>query len=211
MSSLVSYRDFKAELIKVTGTKPNDSMTSLFLKKFKLQTPWIKLSNYGIPKLSKYTDTELKRACIKVPLDETYFNNHVFIERLIDIDNLLNSEGFRKEFLGSKYKAYKYNDLVKDDERMRYTKFKLDVETDKIDIKIRTQIIKVTDDVKELVNCKSVDDVMKILKYNCKFRMMIEPVKVWVMKSTKSYGLTFKALMIEVKDEPKPKLDFIDD
>ena len=85
MSSLVSYRDFKAELIKVTGTKPNDSMTSLFLEKFKLQTPWIKLCNYGIPKLNKYTDTELKRACIKVPLDESYLTNHIFIERLIDI------------------------------------------------------------------------------------------------------------------------------
>jgi hypothetical protein len=210
--AIVSYRDFNTDLIKINGNKTTPAMTMLFMQPFQIQTPFIKMSNYGLPKLSKYTDTELKRCFIKVPLDETYFNNDAFIEKLLEIDVLLNSQKFRKVHLGPNYKDYEYNPLVKaPDGQMKYSKMKLAVDTTHDEPEIRTSIIRNINNVKESVECLTVDDIMKVVKYKCQFRMMIEPSKIWIMKTTKAYGLTLKVLKIEVLEEPKKTLDFIEE
>jgi hypothetical protein len=60
-----------------------------------LQSPWILLNKYGIPKLNQYNKTDEDRAYIKLPL-EPNDENIKFIQYFKNLDNQFNTSEFRK-------------------------------------------------------------------------------------------------------------------
>ena len=83
------FKDFKATDIKLTGNKTTKTMNIKFTNKCHIQTPFIKLNAYGVPKMTDYLKTDMERAFIKLPLDDNEFKY-----KLLEVDLLLGSEGF---------------------------------------------------------------------------------------------------------------------
>jgi hypothetical protein len=68
-----------------------------------LQSPWILLNKYGIPKLNQYNKTDEDRAYIKLPLEPNNENIN-FIRYFKNLDNQFNSSEFRNTMkLNDKY------------------------------------------------------------------------------------------------------------
>ena len=160
-----------------------------FTNKCHIQTPWIKLNAYGVPRVSDYLTTDIERSFIKVPLEDNEFKY-----KLLEVDLLLVSEAFKQEHLGPDYDKYTYVPLVKTpDDRPPYVKFKLDVNLGFDEFTIKTQISKIWGEkVREVYKCSCINDVVKAVNFNSDIRMIITPVKLWIMKGTKTYGLTYK-------------------
>ena len=97
------FKDFKATDIKLTGNKITKTMIIKLTNKCHIQTPWIKLNAYGVPKVTEYLKTDMERAFIKTPLEDTEFKY-----KLLEVDMLLGSEGFKQEHLGPDYDKYTY-------------------------------------------------------------------------------------------------------
>ena len=89
------FKDFKANDIKLTGNKITKTMNIKFTNKCHIQTPFIKLNAYGVPKVTDYLKTDMDRAFIKIPLDNNELKN-----KFIEVDVLLGSEGFKKGTFG---------------------------------------------------------------------------------------------------------------
>ena len=54
------------------------------------------------------------------------------------------------------------------------------------------------------------DDVVRAVKFNSDIRLIIAPSKLWVMKGNKTYGVTYKVNIMEVKEPQKQTLEFLD-
>ena len=54
------------------------------------------------------------------------------------------------------------------------------------------------------------DDVVRYVKFNSDIRLIITPVKLWIMKGNKTYGLTYKVNKIDVQATTQETIDFID-
>jgi hypothetical protein len=200
------FKDFKATDLTITGNKATKTMIIKFTNKCHIQTPWIKLNAYGVPKLSDYLKTELERAFIKVPLNDDEFKT-----KLLEVDMLMGSEGFKQEHLGPDYDKYTYVTLVKTPEdKQPYVKFKFDVSSEFDEFTINTQINKLTGVNREFCHCLCMDDVVRYVKFNSDIRLIITPVKLWIMKGNKTYGLTYKVNKIDVQATTQETIDFID-
>ena len=84
----------KLILSKVIFIKTNSSITKT--NDF-IQTNWITLSHYGVPKSDKFHTTEESRRYLQIPLHDDSFKN--FIPSL---DNHFASDNFKKQFLDEK-------------------------------------------------------------------------------------------------------------
>ena len=200
------FNNFKATELTITGTKINKTMIIKFINKCPIQTPWIKLNAYGVPKITEYLKTELDRAFIKVPLDDNEFKY-----KLLEVDMFLGSEGFKQDNLGVDYAKYTYVSLVKTPEdKQPYIKLKLDVYQEFDEFNIETHIFKLCDGIREFVHCSCMDDVVRAVKFNSDIRLIIAPSKLWVMKGNKTYGVTYKVNIMEVKEPQKQTLNFLD-
>ena len=66
-------------------------------QRLNIQTNWITLSHYGVPKSDKYHTTEESRRYIQIPLIDDTFTK--FIQSL---DNHFSSDNLKKQFLDEK-------------------------------------------------------------------------------------------------------------
>ena len=55
------FKDFKATDLTITGTKINKTMIIKFINKCPIQTPWIKLNAYGVPRVSGYLKNRIRK------------------------------------------------------------------------------------------------------------------------------------------------------
>jgi hypothetical protein len=189
-----------------------------------LQTPWINLFTYGVPRLGEYYKTDADRSHLRIPLDLS--NNEVleFVNKIKDLDANMASEEMKEQLLGKKYKKYKYSSIYRegqehnidsDDEdvdtkkksppRPPYMKFKLDLAWPDPDVK--TIVYKsVMEDGKRVRtkydDIKSIDDFANVVRYRSNVRCIVRPVKMWAHPLTKKdpeYGITLKLIKIEVE------------
>jgi len=111
--------------LKHTAVKP-DKLTFVKYKDFLLtkyetqqlliQTPWLNINAFGMPKRDKYHATDDQLRYIKLPIDTNKEDNKQFLDLLQQLDNKLNTEEFKKEYLGEKHKKYEYHPIVAEKE-----------------------------------------------------------------------------------------------
>ena len=167
-----------------------------------LETPWIELTHYGIPKANDYFRTDKDRMFIQVPVERdsdmfTFFTS---------IDTLMESEEMQTKLFQDS-KGYTYKPIIKppsNDQYPAHMKAKLIYDADN---NICTDIYEAATQIQ----VKTIEDVCKAVPYKSNVKMLLRISKVWVIN--KAYGITLKAYKIRVKHtvKEKPSLDFLDE
>ena len=86
----LKYSD--VELDKITGNKyKNHLLVNYENRRFIVQTDWMTLSHYGVPKCDKFHTTEESRRYLQIPLNDDKLSNFIH-----NLDNVFSSENFRK-------------------------------------------------------------------------------------------------------------------
>ena len=159
-----------------------------------VQSPWIQLTHYGIPKTDKYNTTEESRRYLKVPLhsdDDDDFT--LFIKKL---DEFFGSDEFRTKYLDEKQQKFQYFKLFKESNNEKYPpslKLKMDVKDNIIKTDIYTDARKT-----EAVSVKNMDDVAKAIPYKSEVRFLFKVHRLWIQPSIKGYGVILKLRKIQV-------------
>jgi hypothetical protein len=194
-----------------------------------LQSPWIKLYTYGVPRLGEYYKTDADRSHLRVPFDLSIPEVAEFAEKMKSIDAYLGSPECMETMFGKKFKKYKYqpiyregqdqtNDDESDDEdkqkksketapRPPYMKIKLD--TTWPDNNIKTQVFNSVLNKEtgkrtrtKVENINTVDDFANVVRFLANVRLMFRPVKFWAHGSSKKdpeCGVVFKLIKVEVE------------
>ncbi len=185
-----------------------------------IQTNWIKLNAYGIPRIDEYHIDDSKRTYIKIPVDLSIEESKKFSDVISKIDKYLDSTEMRKQLFGDNYSKYKYISLLRipDEEekpnknKKQYFKppyMKLKLDTTYPDYYVKTQVYKsVLNEGKrertQITDIKTIDDLTRYISYLSYVRFIIRPVKLWsATKPDKTYGLTFKVIKIEYEPSNK--------
>ena len=203
---------------KYTDVKP-DGLTcepwkdSLLVKYYDdplvVQSPWINLNAFGIPKIDKYHPKEEDRQYIRVPLSKDPEDSFVgFIQML---DTYFDSQEFRKTYLSAKQQQFQYFPLLKESASDKYPpslKLKLDTKreenADGPFTAILTDFLKIDEEgKKERMSVHNMNDAMKAVPFKSNVRMLFRVMKVWVQPSMKSYGSILRLKKIQVKKSAK--------
>jgi hypothetical protein len=183
-----------------------------------MQTPWISLDTYGIPRAGEYYKDENSRSFIKVPLDQDDESVKLLHDKMVELDDILANEDKKAEIFGSAKagKSYQYQPIIRvpvtedmvddsDDEKPKYarppymkTKFHLDYESGNMKTKLYK---KNKDGQREEVGAVTLNDIEKYVTYRSKVRLILMPNKLWGLKTYngKKYGLSWKVMQIEVQ------------
>jgi len=190
-----------------------------------MQTPWITLDTYGIPRAGEYYKDENSRSFMKVPLDLHDECIKVLHDKMSELDTILSEDETKKTIFGSSKvaKQYQYQPVIRhppqetiddsDDEsdddskkpkfaRPPYmkAKFHLDYETGNMKTKLYKRVTE--GDVKrEEVPIKTLVDVEKLVTWKSRVRLILMPNKLWALKTYngKKYGISWKVMQIEVE------------
>ncbi len=238
-NNTIKYQDFTPSDLKFKkfdepnfgkgkDTKPSSQLISFTEKEFDIQTPWIKLYTYGIPRLGQYYKTDSSRTFIKVPLNQDDSDVTEFLTKMQGIDEYMKSKEFKTMQFGAKADKYNYINIVRfpeeDEEEENkskypkppYMKIKIDLHWNpdttaepKIKTAVSTSILKDGVRVNENKNIESMTEFADLVSYNSTIRMIIKPVKAWCEKKAKSgnshmlYGVTFKLIKVQVEPNMK--------
>jgi hypothetical protein len=221
MSSTLKYSDVKPEKIAFSKFKGH-TLIRYKNNDLIIQSPWLNLSAYGIPRKDKYNQTENSRKHIKIPLDPANQEVSKFIDMLKDIDKQMVNKTFTEQFLGESHAKYEYSNIFRESQtegRQAYIKLKLDTQFNEEQI-IKTKIYKTKEnnERQEIKGLSTMDDFSKVVSFRSDIRVIFKVVKCWTQApnlKNPSYGLTLKATKIEVKDKEEhnegSEGDFIDD
>jgi hypothetical protein len=198
----INYKAFKTSQLRFkTNNGINQSnMRMIFCNDISIKTPWIQLSQYGIPKKDKYNNTDVKRAYIQLPLDQNTKESKDFLNMLILIDNMLLQPEFKEQQIKDNWNEYTYSPLVKTPDDQKYLpnvklKFRFNIDENN-KLTMNTEIYNQDD---EEVEFESIDKLRNQIKYKSNVKLLIKPAYLWIMKSNKTYGLTMKVEVIKYK------------
>ncbi len=194
-----------------------------------LQFPWQKIFTYGVPRLGDYFKEDKDRDFLKFPIDLANKDMKTLYDELVKFQDRLESDAFRKETLGPKWKKYKLihpcrTPLVDDDEdaseKPPFIKIKLDTAWPDGEMKTKVysstliektdkggQVVKVDGAPvmvrkRELLEVETVTDFANNVRYMSNVRVIARPVKLWAQDSKlpePTFGVTFKIFKIEVE------------
>lgn len=197
---------------------------------FKIKSPKISSEVYGIPMEGPYYPDAKSRAHYKLGFcherkqqeDINYDEIEQFMNFLVSIDEMCDTDEFRKEHFGKEADKYEYQPLVrmsqepvdeqgflvddqgerkKDDKgremyRPPYTKVKLDLEyspdPDNQSTKPTFAIAELKDGKRTNVELNTFDDAVKMLKYLNKLRFIISFNKIYAQKKASGAGKNAK-------------------
>jgi hypothetical protein len=212
MSNIVKrFTDFEPSELKLGGSKRNIKMNIIFTNNPYIQSPLIYLSSFGIPKAGEFFKTDLDRCFINIPLEVPEFR-----DKLLRIDGYVNSEQFRKQLFDDNWDKYTYSPIVKMKPNLPpYFKVKFDIDiNNKEDYDVNTKIFKVNDGKMEYILCDTIDEIAAVIKYKSNIKFIFSIGNFWIMKSSKTFGLTLKMDRVYVAEPiqaPSAVIDFIDD
>lgn len=203
--------------------KSNTGAESNFL----FSTDEIKLTQYGIPRLTKeneqYYPNDRDRCFIKVPFDPSQDGCNKLRQHCYDVDAAIDNSQMRLTIFGEKRIAdnYQYLPIVKkpvvlgdmlisakkkpvqeQKERFEYCKIKFDVDFDTGFIK--TAVFKKDPDTGEITRerVKTISDLEEIVRYGSTIRMIVLVNKLWASKAPVSgsykFGVSLKVVQMEV-------------
>ena len=191
--------------------KNGDNLGQLLIK-----TPVINIFSGGIPSLGEYFKDDKSRAKnFKIPFDTSNKDSKVFMDAMQSLDNMLDTDEFRKDVMGGA-KNLEYQPILRvpvvdeDDEPKppRPTCMKLNIALDYNSDRVQTQLfVKNAEGKREATPVETLDDLQKYVSYKSNVRMIIMANKFYVMKNPdpktkkKTYGMTWKVMQIEV-DSP---------
>lgn len=172
-----------------------------------LQFPWQKIFSYGVPRLGEYYKEDKDRDFLKFPIDLSNSEMKTLYDELQSFQERMSSEEMRKELFGSKWKKYKFIDVVRtplideDDEgpeKPPFMKLKLDTAWPDGEMKTKvyssTQMEKTDSSGKvvkdsngnpvmtrkrELLEVETVTDFADKVRYMSNVRIIARPVKLW--------------------------------
>jgi hypothetical protein len=200
----------KGQLIAYPRYDPTDTGKegALFL-----QSPWLKLFTYGVPREGEYYKTDADRSHLRVPFDMSIPEVAAFVAKMKEIDEKFGSPEMMETMLGKKAKKYKYQSIFRegqdqttnesDDEdgekdtkakvsppRPPYMKIKLDMTWP--DNEVKTQVFTSVLDQSsnkrlrtKVENIRTIDDFANVVRYLSNVRLMFRPVKFWAHQLTK--------------------------
>lgn len=198
----LKYSD--VELDKIIGNKyKNHLLVNYENRRFIVQTDWMTLSHYGVPKCDKFHTTEESRRYLQIPLNDDNLSN--FIHTL---DNVFSSENFRNTYLNEKQRNFNYIPIFKEgkNEYPPSMKLKMNIFEDKI----LTEIIHKTSEGNQQCNLENMDDVKKCIPYKCEYKLIFKVNRIWFM--SKNYGVQVKFMkaLVKVKNKEEDDIDFFD-
>jgi len=174
-----------------------------------VQSPWINLNAFGIPRIDKYHPKEEDRRYLRVPLSKDPEDSFVGFVKMLD--DYFDSEGFRKTYLPDKQQKFQYYPLLKESASDKYPpslKLKIETRTGDDGESITTTFIKLNDDNKtERLKVYNMDDAIKAIPFKSDIRMLFRVMKVWVQPSMKSYGCILRLKKVQVKKSPKANIN----
>ena len=178
-----------------------------------LQSPWIKLYTYGVPRLGEYYKTDADRAHLRIPFDLSIPEIAAFASKIKSIDSYLGSPECMEAMIGKKSKKYKYQPIYRegldqsnddeesDDEdkqkkakdvppRPPYMKIKLDTTWPENNIKTQVYNSMLNKETNKrnrtkIENINTVDDFANVIRYLSNIRIVFRPVKYWAHAATK--------------------------
>ena len=116
------FQDFDVTQLSFTDLAENDRSKSQLIayprygktgQALMLQAPWIKLDDYGVPRMSEYIKSDADRAKLKIPLNSEHPESQSFHDKLVELDNYLGSQEMKDKFFGKKAAKYKYIPIVR--------------------------------------------------------------------------------------------------
>ena len=221
MSGTLKYTDVRPEKMSFSTFKGYTLVKYMYNYLF-IQSPWINIFAYGIPRKDKFHQTDSSRKCLKVPLDEEIPVVSDFVEMLKEMDSKMTSNEFKERFLGDSKDKFEYSSIFKESqtkERPSYIKLKLATENDS-EQTIKTILYKTDSSNKreEIIGVTNIDDFAKVVGFRSDIRFIFKVVRVWSQPPTlknPTYGLTLKVTKIEVKSREKgnegSEGEFVDD
>ncbi len=221
VTELTENKQSKSQMLAFPRyTNPNSDDTNLYI-----QMPRINLKQGGIPQIGEFYPDDSKRSFLRVALDESIPEIKEFVDSVLKpIDKKLSSDGFKQKLFGKKAEKYNYVSTYRlpqeDDNEEKEKKYgpklpycKLKLDTTYPDNKVKTIVYNVSTDANgkktrtKIDDIETIDDLTKYINFNCHYRAIIKPVKLWAQLAKikdPEYGLTFKLVKIEV--EPSSNL-----
>ena len=124
----LKYNDVEIDFIKGNIYK-NKLLINYKNERLNIQTNWITLSHYGVPKSDKFHTTEESRIYLQIPLN----NDDNFTKFIQSLDNHFSSDNLKKQFLDVKQQNFNYIPILKEGKENYPSsmKFKIDFYDDK--------------------------------------------------------------------------------
>ena len=196
----LKYNDVEIDSIKGNMYK-NHLLISYKNERLNIQTNWITLSHYGVPKSDKYHTTEESRRYIQIPLIDDTFTK--FIQSL---DNHFSSDNFKKQFLDEKQQNFNYIPILKEGKAdyPASMKIKIDFYNDKY----LSEVYHKTDD-KGNVKCdlNTMNDIKRCIPYKSEIKLIFRINKLWFM--SKNYGVQLKLVKVLIKNIKNKEIENI--
>ena len=123
----LKYNDVQIDFIK-GNTYKNQLLINYEGQRLNIQTNWINLTHYGVPKADKFHTTEESRRYLQIPL----IDGDDFTQFIQSLDKYFVSDNFKKQYLDVKQQNFNYIPILKEGKADYPTslKFKIDVYDD---------------------------------------------------------------------------------
>jgi len=200
-----------------------------------MQTPWITLNTYGIPRAGEYYKDENSRSFMKVPLDIQDECIKILHMKMGELDTILSEDETKKNIFGSSKiaKQYQYQPIIRvpplqdiidetddsyddNDKKTVYSKppymkakFHLDYETGNMKTKLYKRTMSEDDSVRrDEISIKTLKDVEKYVTFNSKVRLIMMPNKLWALRTYNGnkYGMTWKIMQMEFEEASRKSM-----
>ena len=168
----VKYSD--VEFDKISANKYQQHLLVNYEnKRFLIQTDWMTLSHYGIPKNDKF-HTEESRRYLQIPLNNDNFNN--FIHKL---DDYFNSEIFRNTSLNEKQRNFNNMPIFKEGKNNYPPSMKIKMYI--YEDRILTDILHKTTEGTLECDLQNMDDVKRAIPYMSEYKLILKINRIWFM------------------------------
>jgi hypothetical protein len=164
-----------------------------------VQTEWLQLTQYGVPREDKFHTTEKQRQYIQLPLNDEAFSN--FIKEL---DKYFSSDKFKQKYLTTKQQSYSYTPIYKEGNEKYPPSIKIKMLVDDKD-NILTEFFHVVDDNNVKKYVINMDNVKDVFPYMCEYRIIFKVSKIWFMSN--NYGVKLQLTKAQIKPTTKPTID----
>ena len=185
----LKYNDVQIDFIK-GNTYKSQLLINYEGQRLNIQTKWLNLTHYGVPKADKFHTTEESRRYLQVPLIE----GDDFTQFIQSLDNHFNSANFRKQFLDVKQQNFNYIPILKEGKGDYPTslKFKIDFYNDEFISEVYHK------EEENNIRCElnDMDDVKQCIPYKSEIKVIFKINKIWFM--SKNYGCQLKLVKVLV-------------
>ena len=198
----LKYTD--VELDKITASKYQQHLLVNYEKqRMNIQTPWMTLTHYGIPKCDKFHTTEESRRYLQIPL-----NDDKFIEFIHSLDEYFNSENFRNTCLNEKQRSFNYMTIFKEGKNNYPPSMKIKMHI--YDDIIKTDVYHKIDGEHKECDLQNMDDVKRAIPYMSECIFIFKVNRIWFM--SKNYGVQLKLMKVLIKPPTKENttIEFIE-